>query len=109
MKVGDLVTITGSYDMFRVCRITGETKLYWLVGSMKFRKSNLYAIGTDKYISYRIAPTTQADIDEVRRRKLVSNLQSVKWEQFDLNTLMNVQATLCGLDTKTTNNEGETK
>lgn len=109
MKVGDLVTITGSYDTFRVCRITGETKLYWLVGNIKFRKSNLYATNIDRYISYHLAPATQADIDEVQRRKLVSNLQSVKWEQFDLNTLMNVQATLCGLATKTTNNKGETK
>ena len=106
MKVGDLVAIICNTGVEKIEPIERETKLYWCVFNRHFRKDRLSC--NDGWKLYRIEPATQEHYDQIEKKRLIITLRNTEWSQFDYETLLNVQAVLCGLSIKTTNNKGET-
>ncbi len=96
MKVGDQVAIVGNLGVIRVAPIDRETKLYWCVGSRKFRKSDLRE-PSDYWAYVSIKPATQQHFDELKKRRLVSKLSETNWSKLDLETLENIFAAVCGM------------
>lgn len=107
MKVGDLVAVICNTGVTEIVPIERETKRYWCVSNRHFRKDRLsYDSG---WKLYRIKPATQKHYEQIEKKRLITTLRNTEWARFDYETLLNVQAVLCGLHSKTTNNEGETK
>lgn len=99
MKVGDKVTVMKDGEVSFLGVIERETKLYWIVGGYKFRKSDNQLPGEfyRRYSSYHIVPTTQDHIDSLRKSKLVLKLRNQSWHKLDLDTLERVFAIVCGM------------
>lgn len=57
MKVGDQVIIQSRYNM-ALQKIHRETKKYWVVGAMKFRKINLQLAGGGDWNTTRLLELT---------------------------------------------------
>ena len=107
MKVGDLVAIICNTGVTAIAPIERETKRYWWTSNYRFRKDRLsYNDGRKLYL---IEPATQKHYEQIEKKRLITTLRNTEWSQFDYETLLNVQAVLCGLGIKTTNNKGETK
>ena len=107
MKVGDLVAIICNTGVIDILPIERETKRYWCVFNRHSRKDRLSC--TDGWKLYHIELATQKHYEQLEKKRLITTLRNTDWSQFDYETLLNVQAVLCGLSIKTTNNEGETK
>lgn len=97
MKVGDQVAIIGNIKVFSVAPIDRETKLYWCVGSRKFRKSDLCEPSDYWSYRFRIEPATQQHFDELKKRRLAVKMSKTKWSKLDLETLEKVFAVVCGM------------
>lgn len=99
MKVGDKVTVMYCGEVRSLGVIERETKLYWIVGNYKFRKTDNREPGSFSFgcSPYRIVHTTQEHINSLRKSKLVLKLHNQSWHKLDLETLEKVYAIVCGL------------
>ena len=98
MKVGDLVAIICNTGVETIVPIERETKRYWCAFNRHFRKDRLSC--NDGWKLYRIEPATQQHYDQIEKKRLITTLRNTEWSQFDYETLLNVQAVLCGLALK---------
>ena len=99
MKVGDKVAVMYSGTTSAIGIIDRETKLYWIVGNEKFRKSDNKQPGEFSWgcSPYTIVPATQEHINSLRKSKLVLKLHNQSWHRLDLETLEKVFAIVCGV------------
>ena len=106
MKVGDRVAVMYYGNVKCIHVISRETKLYWIVGDRKFRKSDNRQPGDFSCgcSPYTIMPVTQEHINSLHKSNLVWMLRNQAWHTFDLEMLEEVYALVCGR-AKTKENE----
>lgn len=99
MKVGDKVAMMHSGEVKHIGIIDRETKLYWIVGDNKFRKSDNKQSGEFSWGCSRstIVPATQEHINSLRKSRLMLKLHNQSWYKLDLETLEKVFAIVCGM------------
>jgi len=74
LKVGDLVVVNSSYGRREIAKITDSTKVYWKVGSRRFRKTDGVAPGGG-YSFSRISEWTPEVDREIRDANALRTLR----------------------------------
>ena len=86
IKVGSRVIVSSRFHRDEVREVTRETKLYWFVGSYKYRKSDLSSVGGDIWSCNRIQLSSKEKEDEISRVNFAIDLQE-RLRKFDLTRL----------------------
>ena len=97
-KVGDKVLMGGKHGTMTVYEIekitsTGRIKLK---NSSTYYNQNGWQLGGDAWDRSMIQPLTQEHITELRRRKIVSQLNDFDWNKLSLEKLQQVFDILTG-------------
>jgi hypothetical protein len=92
LKVGDEVAVS-HYGEYSLCRIERETPTQWVLGGLRFRKSDGSQVGAETWSMRHLSMVTQDMRDALELRRLVNNLSARDlWKGLDLHQLRAVWA-----------------